>query len=213
MKLLKWLDRNFEPFFMSLTFFMTCGLIFLQVVLRFLFHSGFAWGEEISRFLFVWSVFLSVPYITKNNKHVSVAALRDIMPDKAKKIIAILVDASVVFFAIVLLKSSITNVQYTFLYNDRATAIDISMNWLFMAPVVGYALMLLRSVQTLIWKVVRFNSSFDLFINSSGMYSEAWDVAFIKGVYREEMKGASYNPEIAAEEAARKAKKKGGAEL
>ena len=207
MKILKWLDRNFEPFFMSLTFFLTCGLIFLQVVLRFVFHSGFAWGEEISRFFFVWSVFLSVPYITKNNKHVAVSSLRDIMPDKIKKAIAILVDVSIVFFAVVLLMSSIKNVQYTALYNDRATAVDISMNWLFMAPVVGYALMLLRTVQTLLWKVFRFNSSFDLFINSSGMYSESWDIFFINDKYRNEMKGANYNPEIAAEELARKNKK------
>lgn len=211
MKAIRWLDRNFEPFFMALTFFMTCGLIFLQVVLRFLFHSGFAWGEEIARFFFVWSVFLSVPYITKNNKHVAVSTLRDLMPDKVKKVIAILVDASVVFFAVVLLMSSIKNVQYTALYNDRATAVDISMNWLFMAPVVGYALMLIRAVQTLVRKVVRFNASFELFINASGMYSESWDIFFINAKYRTEMKGVAYNPEIAAEEIARK-NKKGGVE-
>lgn len=214
MKTLKWLDRNFEPFFMAVSFFLVCGLIFLQVVLRFLFHTGFAWGEEIARFLFVWSVFLSVPYITKNNKHVAIAVLRDIMPDKIKKSIAILVDMSIVFFACVLLISSVKNVQFTALYQDRATSVDISMNWMFMAPVAGYALMIIRALETMIWKLRRFNCSFSLFINPGGIYSNSWDICIAHGRNRAELKTLAFDPEIAAEELSLQEKsrrKKGGA--
>lgn len=202
MKLLRWIDHNFEPFFMALSFFAVCGLIFLQVVLRFIFQSGFAWGEEIARFLFVWSVFLSVPYITKNNKHVAIAVLRDIFPDKVKKVVAILVDVAIVYFACVLLISSVKNVQMTMLYRDRATSVDISMNWLFMAPVVGYALMIVRALQTMLWKIRRFNCSFELFLNAGGTYSESWDNIVAAGRNREELKGSAYRVELAAEEAA-----------
>lgn len=196
---------------MAVSFYLVCGLIFLQVILRFLFNSGFSWGEEIARFIFVWSVFLSVPYITRNSKHVAIAVLRDIMPDKVKKITAILVDITVIFFAAVMLYSSIKNVHFTAIYLDRATSLDISMNWLFLAPVIGYALMVIRSVQVLIWKLRRFNCSFELFINPGGAYSESWDIFIAKGRNREELKGHNYSEATAAEEAAFRSKKKGEA--
>lgn len=85
-------------------------------------------------------------------------------------------------------------------YNDRATSINISMNWLFMAPVIGYLLMALRGVQGIIWKVRHFQCSYTLFINPSGLYSDMWDIVIAQGRCREELKGA-YDQQIADEEA------------
>lgn len=59
-KFLRWLDINFEPLCMTVMFYLMSGLMVLQVILRFAFHTGFAWGEEVSRFIFVWLVFLSI---------------------------------------------------------------------------------------------------------------------------------------------------------
>lgn len=41
-KLLRWLDINFEPLCMTVTFYLMSGLMVLQVILRFAFHTGFA---------------------------------------------------------------------------------------------------------------------------------------------------------------------------
>lgn len=199
MRVLRWLDKNFEPLLMAITFFLVCGLIFVQVVLRFIFNTGFSWGEEIARYLFVWSVFVSVPYISRNNKHVGVSFLRDMLPDKLKKMVAIITDILAIVLIVVMLKYSWSNVQLTNLYQDRATSVDISMNWLYMAPVVGFALMLIRTIQTLVWKIRRFNCSFDLFINPGGVYSGSFEMAIATGRNREELKG-NYDPECAREE-------------
>ena len=53
-KFLRWLDINFEPLCMTVMIYLMSGLMVLQVILRFAFHTGFAWGEEVSRFIFVW---------------------------------------------------------------------------------------------------------------------------------------------------------------
>ena len=39
---------------------LTIALTFAQVVLRYAFNNPQAWSEEISRYLFIWSGFLSV---------------------------------------------------------------------------------------------------------------------------------------------------------
>ena len=70
-KFLRWLDINFEPLCMTVMFYLMSGLMVLQVILRFAFHTGFAWGEEVSRFIFVWLVFLSIPYAVRNARHIA----------------------------------------------------------------------------------------------------------------------------------------------
>ena len=199
MKVLKWLDKNLEPIMMAVMFFAVCGLVFIQVVLRFIFKTGFSWGEEIARYLFVWSVFLSVPYISKNNKHVGVSFIRDLLPDKIRKVVAIVTDVFALILIVYMLKGCWSNVLLTNLYQDRATSVDISMNWVFMAPVVGFALMFVRTVQTLVWKIRRFNCSFDLFINQSGMYSKSYENVVAVGKNRDELKGVALT-EIEEEE-------------
>ena len=72
-KFLRWLDINFEPLCMTVMFYLMSGLMVLQVILRFAFHTGFAWGEEVSRFIFVWLVFLS-----SSDDHCGCCSLNDV---------------------------------------------------------------------------------------------------------------------------------------
>ena len=45
-KTLRWLDVNFEAILMVLFFSLMILLVTVQVVLRFIFKTGFSWGEE-----------------------------------------------------------------------------------------------------------------------------------------------------------------------
>ena len=91
-KFLRWLDINFEPLCMTVMFYLMSGLMVLQVILRFAFHSGFAWGEEVSRFIFVWLVFLSIPYAVRNARHISIDFIREFLPVSIKKAVMIIVN-------------------------------------------------------------------------------------------------------------------------
>ena len=96
-KFLRWLDINFEPLCMTVMFYLMSGLMVLQVILRFAFHTGFAWGEEVSRFIFVWLVFLSIPYAVRNARHISIDFIREFLPVSIKKAVMIIVDAVHIF--------------------------------------------------------------------------------------------------------------------
>ncbi|KAB1442819.1 TRAP transporter small permease [Pseudodesulfovibrio senegalensis] len=50
-------------------------LIFLQVISRYFFGHTFEWSEELSRFLFVWVVFLGSALIMGESGHLSVQLL------------------------------------------------------------------------------------------------------------------------------------------
>lgn len=207
-KALRWLDVNFEPLCMSITFFLMAGLITIQVILRFVFQSGFPWGEEISRFIFVWLVFLSIPYAARNGRHIGIDFLRERLPETARRIIMLIIDVgSIVLFAF-LLKGSIAIVQHAAEYGDNALTLSISMNWLHVAAVVGYILMEVRLLQSLIWKITHFKSSYELFRNTNGRYSHALDLFFMPASEKE-LEMELVDPALVQEEEERKNKKRG----
>jgi TRAP-type transport system small permease protein len=60
-------------------------LVFGNVVLRYVFNSGITWSEEMSRFLFVWMVFLGAVGALKDNMHLGVDIVVNALPVKLKK--------------------------------------------------------------------------------------------------------------------------------
>jgi TRAP-type C4-dicarboxylate transport system permease small subunit len=60
--------------------------IFGNIVLRYVFNSGITWAEELSRYMFVWLVFLGTVGAMKDNNHLGFTALVQKMPPTLKKI-------------------------------------------------------------------------------------------------------------------------------
>ena len=51
-----------------------------QVFLRYVLNLSLDWAEEISRLLFVWSIFLAIPLGIKSGSHLSVVLLTERLP-------------------------------------------------------------------------------------------------------------------------------------
>lgn len=81
-------------------------LVFLNVILRYVFNSGITWSEELSRFLFVWMVFLGAIAALKDNMHLAVTILLDRLPAKAKKFCLVLSHLLILFVLCLLLDGS-----------------------------------------------------------------------------------------------------------
>jgi TRAP-type transport system small permease protein len=61
-------------------------LVFGNVVLRYLFNSGIAISEEVSRWLFVWMVFLGAIVGLREHAHLGVDSLVKMLPPLGRKI-------------------------------------------------------------------------------------------------------------------------------
>ena len=72
-------------------------LIFSNVFLRYLFNEGLTWAEELSRFLFVWLVFLGAIAAMKNNSHLGFQMLVQKLPPDLKKVAFVLSNLVVLF--------------------------------------------------------------------------------------------------------------------
>ncbi|WP_312043826.1 TRAP transporter small permease [Anaerotignum sp.] len=68
-------------------------LTFANVVLRFVFHKGFAYSEEVARISFIYLVYLGSIVAMKENNHLMVDSLITKVPMAAKRVIYFLIQA------------------------------------------------------------------------------------------------------------------------
>lgn len=198
-KVIKWVDVNAQPIFIMTMFIaMTC-LIITQVILRFFFGAGFAWGEELAAYLFVWITLVSIAYAFRNNRQINVEFLKDLLPEIVRKCLMIIIDIAMIIVLTLFLIGATKNVATIVKYGDMATAMPISLNFLYLAAVVGWALSIINLLQTLVWKIKRFNASYELFANFGGVYSGTNDICFIPKKFRDELE-SNLNPDVIREE-------------
>ena len=69
-------------------------LVFGNVVLRYGFNYGIIFSEEVSRFLFVWMVFLGSVLMLRDNGHLGVHTVTKLLPLAGKKFCKFVGDAS-----------------------------------------------------------------------------------------------------------------------
>lgn len=67
-----------------------------------------------------------------------------------------------------------------------AQTLNANLSVVYSAAVIGYALMEIRMLQALIWKLRHLHSSYDLFQNTNGRYSGATKLFFMPAHTREE---------------------------
>lgn len=80
MKIIKWLDKYFEE---ALLFLMLCAMVVImgiQVTARYVFSSSLSWSEEITRFMFICSGFISASFCIKRGVSVKIDQLVNLLP-------------------------------------------------------------------------------------------------------------------------------------
>ncbi|MBY6265584.1 TRAP transporter small permease [Azospirillum sp. 412522] len=65
------------------------GLVFSNVVLRYLFSSGIVAAEEIARLMFVWLVFLGATVALRHQRHLGLEILQSRLPFKVRRACAV----------------------------------------------------------------------------------------------------------------------------
>ena len=85
-------------------------LVFGNVVLRYALNSGIALSEEVSRWLFVWMVFLGAVVALKEHGHLGTDMLVSRLPLGGKKMLAVVAHATMLYVTWLLFSGSWTQV-------------------------------------------------------------------------------------------------------
>lgn len=154
-KVLQWLDKNLEEIICTILMCILTILIFIQVIMRYIFQNSLVWSEELARYCFVWLIYIGAAYGCKKMQHIKIDAALLLFPKKIRPYIVILSELLIISFAVYILITGTSLVNFQIVYGKVSSAMEISMAVVNAAPVAGFALIIIRQVQTVVYKISR----------------------------------------------------------
>lgn len=170
-RVLKFMD-NIESYLCQILLVFFVCLLFLQIVLRLVFSgmhflSGYfpflehyplpasiPWGEELSRFAFVWFVFLGATYAARLAAHNRVTFQFKIFPKIVGIISTLISDVIWIGFNCVMIFYSIRVIKEGFEFPEYSPTLDWVMAYVFMIFPIAFSLMTIRIIQVNIMKYI-----------------------------------------------------------
>lgn len=113
------------------------AIVSIQVLLRYGFNSSIDWADDISRLLFVASIFFAMPLAVKEGAHIGIDALVEHLPERLQQwLVRLIALVCIVLFAVVCWQGAyLVHDQW----DENLPTVDLS-SALFLVPVCWGAL-------------------------------------------------------------------------
>lgn len=158
MKVLSWLDKHMEEAFLVVMLVLIACVSMLQVIVRKIpGMQSLTWAEEFCRFMWIWSVFISLPYTIRMENMLRVGVLKDLLPDTLKKVVNLVVDVITMVSMFYLGYFSIKVYNNIALSKEISPAMQWSMAGVYVFMVIGFFLAAFRGIQMIIIHVKSFH--------------------------------------------------------
>jgi len=125
-------------------------LTFVQVVLRYVFNSGFTWSLQLNTVMFAGMIFIGISYGVRVGAHIGVDAVVKMLPPKLRRIVSILAVLLCLVYAGLVIYGSM-------IYVLKMKAVGIEMDdlpikiWIARAILpIGFTLLALRFLPVLV---------------------------------------------------------------
>ena len=128
------------------------GIVTLQVALRYGFNTSIDWSEEVSRLLFVWSMFLAIPLGIREGAHVGIELLVAHIAPQLRKVLARGCALGGAAIMVVVFWQAVKVGALT--WDEMMQSLNASTNW-FMVPVAIAAAHSFFHFLQLLWRAPR----------------------------------------------------------
>lgn len=150
MKVLRLLDQYVEEIILVFLLSATSVLTFMQVVMRYVAKSPLSWSEEVSRYMFIWMIYIGVSYGVKQGRHIKVDFIMALFPAPVKKAILIISDLIFMGFSLYIIVAGSSIASKILSLGQKSPAMGLQMGYIYLATVVGFSLTLIRLLQNFI---------------------------------------------------------------
>ena len=151
MFILRWLDENIEKVIILVNYVAMAGIIFVEVIRRFLFNEQAAWSSTIPIYLFLWVTWIGCTYNVKIRTHLRFDELRVRMPYDMQFLCLILDAVLWIVFAAIVIYFAVEQVQLSY---DNFSIVqgtdDVMQWWFYMATPFAWSLLIVRVLQNLV---------------------------------------------------------------
>lgn len=134
------LDRTVDAICSSMCLGLTV-ISFAAVICRYVFNSSLTWSEELTRYMFIWVVFLGAAIGVRERTHIAVDIFADRLGPRGDAALTWIERLATLAFA-----GFVAIPGWTFVVvgmGNRSSAMEIPMGFVYAAPVIGSLLMAL----------------------------------------------------------------------
>lgn len=128
--------------------FFTFLVVLMNVILRYVFNSGWAWSEEAARYLFSAMVLFGFISITRTRDHYKVDAFTNKLPAMFKRVVYVVQDLIIIALLYILCDGAVRNIILR--WDNRSAALHIPEWILYGVMLFSCSMMLLFMVVSMI---------------------------------------------------------------
>lgn len=140
--------ENFERNISNICLTALVVVLALQVFFRYVLQIGLSWSEEVSRFFFIWFVYLSASYAVQAGTHIRVSLGVDLLPDRLKRPARMLSDLLWIGFNMIVIVSGVQLIATMVRYPVYSTSLLLPLSAIYVIIPLSHALMIVRILQS-----------------------------------------------------------------
>ncbi len=122
-------------------------LSFVQVILRYVFGTGFIWQLEAETYLFSWLVMIGISYCVRVRAHIGVDAAVRLLAPTPRRAVGILVLLLALLYTALMMYGSFDYIHRMYIINVEAEDIPVPTWILSLCLPLGFVLLLIRLLE------------------------------------------------------------------
>ena len=139
--------ENFERYFCAFLMSLMVFCLAAQVFFRFVLNASLTWSEELSRFAFVWAVYMGAILGAKERIHIRVTAFQLVLPRGARRYVILLADGIWVTVNLLMAYQGVLQVQHLVRFTFTSPALQWNMALIYAVVPLGFLLMSYRIIE------------------------------------------------------------------
>lgn len=147
-KTLQNLNQNAERWALLVFYTMLVATMFIEVMRREVFAYSSIWGEEIVRYSFIYLAWIGAAAAVKERAHIRIDVLMQYVGPRVKALLYMLGDVVMMAVSVIALYYSFETVLVSAKFGSVTHGLRISQVWFLLAVPTGFALVLLRLIQS-----------------------------------------------------------------
>ncbi|MGI6226036.1 MAG: TRAP transporter small permease [Peptococcales bacterium] len=142
-----WLYDNFEEIASSIFLVCIIAFLFIQVFFRYVVGKSIPWTEELSRFCFLWMVYLCTSLAAKEGRHIRVTAQFKLFPHKIQSALVIFADLIWMIFNVVVVIEGIKLYQQMSEFPLISPVLTWNVKYIVLIIPIAFAMQIIRTIE------------------------------------------------------------------
>ena len=135
------LYNKFEEYLLVLSLAVSVALVALQIVFRYFINASIPWSEELTRYIFIWQIWLGTSFAQRDGKHLKVEVLYSLMNPAGKKFLSVLSNLIFLSFCVFLTVNGFSLVMNLAHRYSLSPAMEIPLIFVYLSlPVSNFVL-------------------------------------------------------------------------